>query len=86
VGLTWDFREVILDLRDRYLYKSTLFTAAQCFESIKQGNRDTQALYDELTTQAARMIEYPRTISSDLRFMLALSPEILRNTLSKLIV
>jgi len=65
-GETWDFREAILDLRERYLYKSTPFAAAQRFESIKQGSRDTQALYDELTTQAARMIEYP----SDYQFRL----------------
>ena len=75
-GETWDFREAVLDLRERYLYKSTPFAAAQRFESIKQGNRDTQALYDDLTTQAARMIEYPSDYQFRLRFMLALRPEI----------
>jgi hypothetical protein len=75
-GETWDFREAILDLRERYLYKSTPFSAAQRFESIKQGSRDTQALYDDLTTQAARMIEYPSDYQFRMRFMLALRPEI----------
>ena len=55
----WDFREVILDLRDCYLYKSTLFTAAQKFNTIKQGSKDSQALYDDFTMQAAHMIKYP---------------------------
>jgi hypothetical protein len=76
LGETWDFREAILDLRERYLYKSTPFSAAQRFESIKQGSRDTQALYDDLTTQAARMIEYPSDYQFRMRFMLALRPEI----------
>jgi hypothetical protein len=76
-GETWDFREAILDLRDRYLYKSTPFTAAQKFNTIKQGNRDMQALYDDLTMQAARMIEYPSDYQFRLRFMLVLRPEIL---------
>jgi hypothetical protein len=76
-GETWDFREAILDLRDRYLYKSTPFTAAQKFNTIKQGNRDMQALYDDLTMQAACMIEYPSDYQFRLRFMLALHPEIL---------
>ena len=76
-GETWDFREAILDLRDRYLYKSTPFTAAQKFNTIKQGSKDTQALYDDLTTQAARMVEYPSDYQFRLRFMLALRPDIL---------
>ena len=76
-GEPWDFREAILDLRDRYLYKSTPFTAAQKFNTIKQGSKDSQALYDDLTTQAARMIEYPSDYQFRLRFMLALRPEIL---------
>jgi len=76
-GLPWDFRDAILALKDRYLYKSTPFTAAQRFNTIKQGSKDTQALYDDLTTQAARMIEYPSDYQFRLRFMLALRPEIL---------
>ena len=76
-GDTWDFREAILDLRERYLYKSMPFAAAQHFESIKQGSRDTQVLYDDLTTQAARMIEYPSNYQFRLRFMLALRLEIM---------
>ena len=76
-GANWDFREAVLDLKDRYLYKSTPFTAAQLFDTIKQGNKDTQALYDELTTQAARMIEYPSDYQFRFRFMLALRSEIM---------
>ena len=76
-GVNWDFREAILDLKDCYLYKSTPFTAAQWFDTIKQGSKDTQALYDDLTTQAAHMIEYPSDYQFRLRFMLALCPEIL---------
>ena len=76
-GASWNFREAILDLKDRYLYKSTPFTAAQRFNTIKQGSRDTQALYDDLTTQAARMIEYPSDYQFRYRFMLALRPEIM---------
>jgi hypothetical protein len=75
-GETWDFREASLDLRERYLYKSTPFSAAQHFKSIKQGSRDMQALYDDLTTQAARMIEYPSDYQFRMRSMLALRPEI----------
>src|SRR5258706_10060381 len=77
VGENWDFREAILDLRDRYLYKITPFAAACKFETIMQGNRDTQALYDDLSTQAARMVEYPSDYHFRLRFMLALRPEVL---------
>ena len=73
----WDFREAILDLRDRYLYKNTPFMAARKFETIMQGNRDAQALYDDLTTQAARMIEHPSDYHFRIRFMLALRPEVL---------
>jgi hypothetical protein len=76
-GEPWDFREAILDLRDRYLYKITPFMAARKFETVMQGNRDAQALYDDLTTQAARMIEYPSNYHFRLRFMLALRPEVL---------
>ena len=76
-GETWDFREAILDLRDRYLYKSTPFIAARKFETVTQGNRDSQALYDDLTTHAARMIEFPSDYQFRLRFMLALRPEVL---------
>ena len=77
LGRRWDFREAILDLRDRYLYKSTPFIAARKFGTIMQGSRDAQALYDDLTTQAARMIEYPSDYQFRLRFMLALRPEVL---------
>jgi len=76
-GKVWDFWEVILDLRDCYLYKSTLFVAARKFETIMQGSCDTQALYDKLTTQAACMVEYPLDYHFRLRFMLALCPEVL---------
>ena len=76
-GEAWDFREAILDLRDRYLYKSTPFHAARKFETLVQGNRDAQALYDELSTQAARMIEYPSDYQFRYRFMMALRPEVL---------
>ncbi len=76
-GQSWDFREAILDLRDRYLYKSTPFNAARKFETLVQGNRDSQALYDDMTTQAARMIEYPSDYQFRLRFMLALRSEVL---------
>jgi len=76
-GGAWDFREAILDLRDRYLYKSAPFVAARKFETLMQGNRDAQARYDELTTQAALMIEYPSDYHFRLRFMLALRPEVL---------
>ncbi len=58
LGEAWDFREAILDLCDRYLYKSTPFIAACKFEMLMQGNRDVQALYDDLTMQAARMVEH----------------------------
>jgi hypothetical protein len=57
-GEIWDFWEAILDLCDRYLYKSTPFIAACKFKTLMQGNHDVQALYDEMTTQAAHMIEY----------------------------
>ena len=76
-GQAWDFREAVLDLRDRYLYKNTPFVAARKFETIMQGTRDAQALYEELSTQAARMIEYPSDYHFRLRFMLALRPEVL---------
>jgi hypothetical protein len=76
-GESWDFREAILDLRDRYLYKNTPFVAARKFETLMQGTRDAQALYDELTTQASRMVEYPSDYHFRLRFMLALRPEVL---------
>jgi hypothetical protein len=76
-GEIWDFREAILDLRDRYLYKNTPFVAARKFETLMQGTRDAQALCDELTTQASRMVEYPSDYHFRLRFMLALRPEVL---------
>ena len=76
-GVNWDFREAVLDLKDCYLYKSTPFTAAQQFNTIKQGSRDMQALYDDLTTQAAHMIEYPSDYQFRFQFMLALCPEIM---------
>ena len=39
--------------------------------------RDAQAIYDNLSTQAARMVEYPTDYHFRLRFMLALRPEVL---------
>ena len=78
-GELWDFREAILDLRDRYLYKSTPLIAARKFETLMQGKRDVRALYDDLTTQAARMIEYPSDYHFRLRFMRALRPEVLEH-------
>ena len=54
----WDFREAILDLRDRYLYKNTPFITARKFETIMQGNRNAQALYDDLSTHTACMVEH----------------------------
>ncbi len=59
LGEAWDFCEAILDLRDCYLYKSTPFIAARKFETLMQGNHDVQALYDNLTTQVACMVEHP---------------------------
>ena len=73
----WDFREAILDLRDRYLYKNAPLIAACKFATTIQGNRNVQALYDDLTTQAACMIEYPSDYHFRIRFMLALRPEVL---------
>ncbi len=77
VGEQWDFWEAILDLRDWYLYKSTPFIAAPKFETIMQGNRDSQALYDDLSTQAVCMIKRPTDYHFRLRFMLTLCPEML---------
>jgi hypothetical protein len=77
-GELWDFREAILDLRDRYLYKNTPFMAARKFEMLMQGNRNAQALYDDLSTQAARMVKHPSDYHFCLRFMLALCPEVLK--------
>jgi len=77
VGENWDFREAILDLCDHYLYKITPFMAACKFEMIMQGNHDTQALYNDLSTQVAHMVEYPSDYHFRLRFMLALHPEVL---------
>ena len=73
----WDFREAILDLRDRYLYKNAPLIAACKFATTIQGDRDVQALYDDLTTQAACLIEYPSDYHFRTRFMLALRPEVL---------
>ena len=78
-GEVWDFREAILDLRDRYLYKSTPLIAARKFKTLMQGERGVQALYDDLTTQAARMVEYPSDYHFRLRFMLALRPGVLEH-------
>ena len=75
-GEVWGFWEAILDLCDRYLYKNTPFIAACKFETITQGSRDVQALYDDLTTQAACMIEHPSDYHFQLRFMLTLHPEV----------
>ncbi len=77
LGEAWDFCEAILDLRDRYLYKSTLFIAVHKFETLMQGNRDTQALYDDLTMQVAHMVKHPSDYHFQLRFMLAMHPEML---------
>ena len=73
----WDFREAILDLCDRYIYKNALLIAACKFATTIQGNHNAQALYDDLTTQAACMIEYPSDYHFRIRFMLALHPEVL---------
>jgi len=42
-----------------------------------QGTHDAQALYDELSTQATRMIEYPSDYHFRPQFMLALRLEVL---------
>ena len=65
----WDFREAILDLRDRYIYKNALLIAACKFATTIQGNCNA--------TQAACMIEYPSDYHFRIRFMLALHPEVL---------
>ena len=66
-----------MGLSGGHLYKSTLFIAARKFETLMQGNHDAQALYDNMTTQAAHMIKYPSDYHFRLRFMLALHPEVL---------
>jgi hypothetical protein len=70
-----------LGLRDWLIYKNTPFVAARKFETIMQDNRHVQALYDDdLTTQAARMVEYPSDYHLRIQFMLALRPEVLGHT------
>ena len=43
------------------------------------GKRDVRALYDDLTTRAVRMIEYPPDYHFRLQFMRALRPEVLEH-------
>ena len=57
LGEAWDFHKAILDLCDYYLYKSMLFITACKFEMLLHCNHSTQALYDELSTQVACMVE-----------------------------
>ena len=42
-----------------------------------QGSHNVQALYDDLATHAARMIEHPSDYQFRIQFMLALRPEVL---------
>ena len=73
----WDIREAVLDLRDRFLSKTTPLITACKFETTMQGKRDAQALSDDLTTHAARMTDHPSDYQFRLRFMFALRPEVL---------
>lgn len=53
------------------------FIAACKFKTIMQGNCHVQALYDDLATHAARMIEHPSDYQFRIRFMLTLCLEVL---------
>jgi hypothetical protein len=55
----WDFQDAILDLRDRFLHKSTALTAVHKFDSLNQGNKDVRGLFEALQNEANRMIEPP---------------------------
>jgi hypothetical protein len=59
IGNTTSFRGTIIALRERFLHRATAVDAAQKFENVTQGSRDTQALIEELRKYAARMVEQP---------------------------
>ena len=72
-----EFWEAMLDFSDRYLYRNAPLIAACKFATTIQGNRNAQALYDDLTAKAACMIECPSDYHFQIRFILALRPEVL---------
>jgi hypothetical protein len=70
------FREMVLELQERFLHKATALEAAQKFENVTQGSRDTQALMEELRKYAARMVEPPSDYQMKRRFMYAMRKDI----------
>jgi hypothetical protein len=59
IGDTTSFRGTIIALKEHFLHRATALDAAQKFENVTQGSRDTQALIEELRKYAAQMVEQP---------------------------
>jgi hypothetical protein len=67
---------MILAMKERFLHRATALEAAQKFENVTQGSRDTQALIEELRKYAARMAEPPSDYQMKRRFMYAMRKDI----------
>jgi hypothetical protein len=70
------FNGMIIALKNRFLHRATALEAAQRFENVTQGSKDTQALMEELRKYAARMVEAPSQYTMKRRFMYALRKDI----------
>lgn len=80
-GTEWDFRDAILDIKDRFLHKSTALSAANKFEQMTQGGRDVQSLLEDLRSESHRMVERPTDYAFRKRFLEALKPEVARHVI-----
>jgi hypothetical protein len=76
IGDIMSFRGMIIALKERFLHRATALDAAQKFENVTQGSRDTQALIEELRKYAARMVEPPSEYQMKRRFMFAMRKDI----------
>ena len=63
-------------MKEHFLHRATALEAAQKFENVLQGSRDTQALMEELHKYAAQMVEPPSEYHMKWHFMYAMRREI----------
>ena len=79
----WSLEAVIEGLQKHFLNTLTHRQASNKFETIKQGKRTVQELYQNLTKYAARMIQYPDEYSCRRQLIVALRPSLQKEVLCR---
>ena len=77
----WSLEAVIEGLQKCFLNTLTHRQVSNKFETIEQGKRTVQELYQNLTKYTARMIQYPDEYSCRRRLIAALRPSLQKEVL-----